>query len=103
MKDDLWTVNEQKFQIGPSDGRIMCIDVSGYLSSSGLGTKVHYGRYQATNKERKITVMWMCPKTVTVIFLGNTQLSLLKRESRERSGNRDYISTSNRDLDPEVS
>ena len=93
-------VNEQKYQIGPLDGRRMRIDVLGYLLSNGLRTKVHYGRYQATNKQRTITVTGMCPKAVCNCNFLWEILSLLKRESRIRRANRDYISISNRDLDP---
>ena len=77
----------------------MWIDVPGYPLSSGLITKVHNGRYQATTKQRKKPSDVGLSKSSTYCnFLWEIS-SLLRREPRIRSANRDYIFTDNRDLD----
>jgi len=52
------------------DWSSLCVDGPGYLLSNGLLTKVHYGTYQATDKQRKISGDVVSSKSSTVTSFG---------------------------------
>ena len=78
MRDDLYDLSavspvpEQKYGMETLDRSSMCIDGPESLLPNGPITKVHYGRHNATNKQREIRGDVDLSKAVLEFPLGNT-------------------------------